>query len=196
MSVRLSREQHEAFLQVARRAAARASGDDQVVEEAAGHAVVELERYWDQIKPTDAKRRTWVAVVATNRARRVGGKLHRDLPMGAQGSLPPPMNDPVLDARVKMLITEMHTGGGSLGSAVALKVDFEARWGLLSEEAASLLHAKYIDGLRSKEIAKRRGLDETGAQIDHKLAAARQTARPLFEDLLAELRGDHGESAG
>jgi DNA-directed RNA polymerase specialized sigma24 family protein len=177
------------FEAVAKRAAARASRDAQVVGEAADHAVVQLERYWERIATGDKKRRRWVEVVAVNHARRLGAKLHRDLPMGRGGSEPPPMYDEQEDEHVARMIGEMHLGGGSLGSFVATKVEFERRWVLLSGEHRSLLHAKYVEQMRSKEIAAARGRGESAGTIDNKLTEAKKMARLVLEDLLDELRG-------
>ena len=84
--------------------------------------------------------------------------------------------------RVEKLIAEMRSGQQpSLGWLVAMKVDFERRWSLLGREARSLLHAKYVVGYTSKEIAEQRGL--TPGTVDNKLSAAKATARLVLEDL-------------
>ena len=53
--------------------------------------------------------------------------------------------------------------------------------------AQSLLDAKYVEGLSTKEIAKNRG--EAPGTIDNKLTAAKKVARFALEDLFDELRG-------
>jgi DNA-directed RNA polymerase specialized sigma24 family protein len=196
MPVELTRAQADHFLAVAKQAAARVSRDDQVVGEAADHAVVQLGNYWEGIAASDPQRRRWVEVVAANHARRLGAKLHRELPMGRAGSIPPPMYDDHEDEHVARLIAEMELGGGSLGSAVAIKVDFEDRWALLGGEDRSLLHAKYVEGLTSKEIAEARGRGESPGTIDNKLTRAKKIARLVMEDLLDELRGRHQDEDG
>lgn len=132
-------------------------------------------------------------VVARNHAKKVGAKLHRELAMGRAGSEPPPMHDEQADEHVGQLIADIHLGGGSLGSAVATKVAFEECWALLSGEARSLLHAKYVEQMTLKEIAQERGRDESTSVIDHKLSAARDAARVVFDDLFDEMRGHHGD---
>jgi hypothetical protein len=160
MPVELKREQADHFLAVGKQAAARVSQDDQVVGEAADHAVVQLANHWEGIATGDRQRRRWVEVVAANQPRKLGAKLHRELAMGRAGSMPPPMYDDREDEHVLRLISEMELGG-SLGSAVAIKVDFENRWALLSGEDRALLHAKYVEGLTSKQIAEERGKGES-----------------------------------
>lgn len=107
-----------------------------------------------------------VAVVAQNDAKKVRAKLHKDLPMGRAGSEPPRMHDDHADERVELLIDEMHRGGGSLASLVALKVDFDQRWVLLADDDCALLHSKYAEGMTSKDIAKQRGRGESPGTID------------------------------
>ena len=194
MAMDLTDAQVKQFEAAARKAAARISNDDQVVGESAGHAVVQLQRYLDQVSTGSQERLKWVGVVAANYAKRLGAKLHHDLPMGKAGSEPPPMHDEEEDTRVAFLITEMHRGAGSLGSFVAVKVDFESRWALLGGEARSLLHAKYVEGLSSKEIAKQRGKGESPGTIDNKLTAAKKAARLVCQDLFDALRGLGDES--
>lgn len=177
------------YLAVAKRAAERASKDEQVVGEAANHAVVQLDRYWDQVSTGDRERKKWVEVVATFYARKLGAKLHKELPMGRGGSEPPPMHDEQANMHVARLIADIHMGAGSLASLVATRVAFDERWALLSGETRSLLHAKYVEQMTLKEIAQERGRGESTGAIDHKLAAARKTAGLVFEDLLDELRG-------
>jgi len=138
-------ELQKRYLEVAKRAAARTSKDDQVIGEAADHAVVQLERNWDQVSTGEPERKKWVEVVATHHARKVGAKLHRELAMGLAGSEPPPMHDEQADGHVAQLIAEIHVGAGSLGSLVTTKVAFEERWALLSGETRSLLHARYVE---------------------------------------------------
>jgi hypothetical protein len=116
--------------------------------------------------------------------------------MGRAGSIPPPMYDDHQDEHVAHLIAEMELGGGSLGSAVAIKVDFEDRWALLSGEDRFLLHAKYVDQLTSKKIAEERGRGEVPGTIDNKLTRAKKVARLVMEDLLDELRGHHQDDDG
>ena len=193
MSVELTRKQQEEFLAVAEKAAARASNDRQVSRESAGFALMQLEENWDSIKPNDASRRAWIKTVARNRARRLGEKADREMPMGRAGSRPPPMYDEQADERVALLISEMHSAMGSLGSLVAIKVDFERSWALIAEDAQSLLHAKYVEGLSTKEIAKNRG--EAPGTVDNKLTAAKRVARFALEDLFDELRGLHDEDS-
>ena len=182
------------YIEVAKRAAARASRDEQVIGEAANHAAVQLERYWDQVSTGDRERKRWVEVAATNHARRVGAKLHRELAMGRAGSEPPPMQDEQADEHVAQLIAGIHLDGGSVGSVVATRVAFEERWALLSGGARSLLHAKYVEQMTLKEIAQERGRGESTGAIDHKLSAARKTARVVFDDLFDEMRGHHGDA--
>lgn len=185
MAVTLTAEQHNDFYEVARRAAGAQSRDDQAVGEAAGHAVVQLAEHWDGIDDRDSARRAWVRTVAVNHARRVGRKLHRELAMGRQGSVPPPMYDEVDDERVEQLIAAIHHGQESLGATVAMRVDLEGCLVLLSADARSLLDAKYVYGFSSKEIAERRGRGESPGTIDNKLTAAKKVARELIEDLVA-----------
>ncbi len=191
----LTTAQLKQFEVAARKAAGRVSNDDQVVGEAAGHAVVQLQKHWEQVSTGSQERLNWVGVVAANYARRLGGKLHRDLPMGKAGSEPPPMHDEDDDNRVAFVIAEMHRGAGSLGSFVALKVDLESRWGLLGGEARSLLHAKYVEGLSTKAIAAERGKDESPGTIDNKLTAAKRAARLVLQDLFDALRGFEDDSS-
>ena len=66
-----------------------------------------------------------------------------------------------------------------------MKVDFERRWALLGREARTLLHAKYVEGYSSKEIAEQRGL--TPGTVDNKLSAAKASARLVLEDLMEQL---------
>ncbi len=172
------------YLEVAKRAARRASRDEQVIGEAATHAVVQLERYWDQVG--ERKRKKWVQVVATFRAKKIGARLHRELAMGRGGSEPPPMHDEQADEHVARLIADIHLGGGSLGSLVATKVAFEERWALLSGETRSLLHARYVEQMTLKEIAEERGRGESTGAIDHRLSVARKTARLVFDKLRGE----------
>lgn len=192
---KLTSNEVKSFLAVARRAAALVSDDDQVIGEAADHAVVQLGKYWDNISKDDRSRRIWVGIVAKNHAKRVGAKLHRELAVGRAGSKPPPLYDEKENERVTILIEEMHGPKTSLGSFVALKVDFERRWALLSGEDRVLLHLKYVVGLSTKEIAKQRGLNEAPGTIDNKLTKAKTVARLVFEDLLEELRGIQAETA-
>ena len=182
-------EVQKRYLAVAKQAAGEASKDEQVVGEAANHAVVQLDRYWHQVSTGDPERKKWVKVVATHYARKLGAKLHKELAMGFGGSEPPPMYDEQADKHVARLIADIHLGAGSLASLVATRVAFDERWALLSGETRSLLHAKYVDQMTLKEIAQERGRGESTGAIDHKLAAGRKVAQLLFEDLLDELRG-------
>jgi DNA-directed RNA polymerase specialized sigma24 family protein len=186
MSFELTRDQQKEYLAVARRAAAQVSRDDQVIREAADVAVTQLEKNWDHVSTAELQRRGWVRVVARNHARRVGEKLHRDLPMGRAGSEPPRMHDEQADDRVAALIAEMRGGVGmSLGSFVAGKVDFDNAWATISEEDRALLHAKYVEGWATKEIAEERGV--APGTIDNKLTAAKRAARLVFDDLFGIL---------
>ncbi len=189
----LTPELQRHYLEVDKRAATRASRDEQVIGEAATQAVVQLERYWDQVSTGEREWRKWVQVVATRHARKVGAKLHRELAMGRGGSEPPPMHDEQADGHVARLIADIRVGGGSLGSLVATEVAFKERWALLSGETRSLLHARYVEQLTLKEIAEERGRGESTGAIDHKLSVARKTARPVFDDLLDELRGEYDD---
>lgn len=181
------------FFEVAKKAAARASRDEQVIGEAANHAVVQLDRYWDQVSTGERERKKWVEVVATFHARKIGAKLHREPAMGRAGSEPPPMFDEVADRHVARLISDMHLGGGSLGSFVATKVAFDAGWALLSGETRSLLHAKHVEGMTLKQIAEERRRGESTSVIDHKLRAAATAAQLVFADLMDEIRGQYSE---
>ena len=180
MPIELTPAQTEKYLAVARRAAARVSRDPQVIEEASGHAVVQLARCWDGISTGEPERQGWVSTTAANYAKRLGAKLNKPLPDEALGNL----------------IHEMRLGAGSVGSFVALIVDFNQRWALLGGETRVLLHAKYVEGKSSKEIANDRGRSETAVAIDHKLTAAKKAARPVFEDLFDEMRGQHPTKEG
>jgi DNA-directed RNA polymerase specialized sigma24 family protein len=184
MSFELSRTEQNRYLEIARKAAAQVSRDDQVIGEAADVAVAKLQENLDHVSTGEKQRRAWVAVVARNHARRVGAKLHRELAMGRAGSLPPPMHDEKEDERVEFLIAEMRSpaGAASLGSFVAAKVDFDAAWALIAGEDRVLLHQKYVRGLTSKQIAEERR--ESPGTIDNKLTAAKKAARLVFEDLL------------
>jgi len=177
-------QQIEDYFTLARNYARAASKDDQVVEGAAGQAVMQLRRYWGAVKPNEGPRRAWLKVVAVNAARKSGKDAFKNIPFGRGGSELPESDDPEADERAGRLIAEMHLGGGSLASDVAAKVDFDNRWGLLASDHRDLLHAKYAEGRRSKEIAKLRGRGETDVQIDRKLADARSAARLVLEDLL------------
>jgi len=194
---------------VARKAASNITSDRHLIEESAGHALLEFDRCWRQIgiqltenKPT-AARRQWVRTVAQNYARRQGKKLGRDIPMGRQGSEPPAQYDKAVDDAVadrldrmfradddvKGRIQAMQLGrGGSLGSDVADRLDFEAAWSVLSEETRWLLTAKHLDGMTAKEIAQALSRRETvtAAQVAHRLTDARRAARPLLEALLVD----------
>ena len=116
MSFELSRKEQADYLDVARKAAAQVSRDDQVIGEAADVAVTKLQEHWDHVSTGEKQRRAWVAVVARNEARRVGAKLHRELAMGRAGSLPPPMHDEQEDERVEFLIAEMRSPAGARAS--------------------------------------------------------------------------------
>ena len=179
--------QQKKYLADARKAAGRVSKDQQVIGEAADQAVLQLEKNLHRVSTGTPERRRYVEVVAVNWAKRAGAKLHKDLPMGAAGSYPPPMHDEEANDRVAHLITEMRRAGGSLGSFVAIRVDFADRWALISGEDRYLLHAKYVEGQSSKDIAAARG--ERPGTIDNKLTAAKKSARLIFEDLFDVLHG-------
>ena len=183
MSFELSPKEQAEYLDVARRAAAKVSRDDQVIGEAAHVAVEKLAEHWEHVSTGEKQRRAWVATVARNHARRAGAKLHRELAMGRAGSEPPPMHDEQQDERVEFLIAEMRGPGAmSLGSFVAAKVDFDAAWALIAGEDRVLLHQKYVQGLTSKQIAEARG--ESPGTIDTTLTAAKKAARLVLGDLL------------
>ncbi len=186
MSHELSRDQQQIYLDVARKAAAKVSRDDEVIREAADVAVTQLQRNWDHVSTIEKQRRAWVATVACNHGRRVGAKLHRDLAMGRAGSEPPPMYDEQQDERVEFLITEMRSGTElSLGSFVAAKVDFDRAWATIAAEDRALLHSKYAEGLTSKEIAEERGISP--GTVDNKLTAAKRAALLVFDGIFGVL---------
>ena len=177
------------FAAVAEKSARKVSRDPEVVREATDFAVAELVDKLDHVSADPGDRRSWVATVARNHARRVGKKLHRDLAMGRAGSLPPPMHDELEDARVELLIGEMRSGGMiSLGSLVAAKVDFDRAWALISAQDQRLLDLKYTQGLASKEIAELLG--KKPGTIDNQLTAAKKAAVLLFADLLGDFDQD------
>ena len=177
------------FATVAEKSARKVSRDPEVVREATDFAVAELVDRLDHVSADTGDRRSWVATVARNHARRVGKKLHRDLAMGRAGSLPPPMHDELEDARVELLIGEMRSGGMiSLGSLVAAKVDFDRAWALISAQDQRLLDLKYTQGLSSKEIAELLG--KKPGTIDNQLTAAKKAAGLLFADLLGDFDQD------
>ena len=185
----LSEAELREFAVVAEQSARKVSRDPEVVQEAADVAVAELVDKLDHVSTGTAERKSWVATVARNHARRVGKKLHRDLAMGRAGSLPPPMHDELEDDRVELLIGEMRSGDmGSLGSLVATKVDFDRAWALISALDQRLLDLKYTQGLTSKEIAERLG--KTPGTIDNQLTAAKKAAVLLFADLLGDFDQD------
>jgi len=192
-STKLTSAQIQHFLSIARKSASNESSDPEVIEEAANHAVSQLELSLDVVSTGNSERDGWVKVVARNHARKTGAKLHRELPMGRAGSRPPRMSDEAADERVALLIGELHVGAGSLGSLVADQIDFEMRWSLLSSETRALLHAKHVEGMSSKEMARDRGRGESAGTIDNKLSAARKAARIVFEDLLDQMQGDYGD---
>jgi len=196
----LTNDEIRDLISVATQAARKVSADPEVAAEAAHFAVMQLRGVAEAIVP--AARKAWVRTTAKHQAMRVGKKLHRELPMGRQGSEPPwkprvrggdlEEDDEAAhdwwEGHVKSVLTEMHHGGGSLGSRVAMKVDFEKCWAMLSEDARSLLKDKYVYGMRSKEMAEERG--ESPGVIDNKLMAARRAAQPLLQDLLDDPPGD------
>jgi DNA-directed RNA polymerase specialized sigma24 family protein len=184
----LSDDELKEFHAVAERAAGKVSRDQQVIGEAANFAVAELVERLDHVSSATPARKKWVAVVSRNHAYRIGQKLHRDLPMGRAGSLPPLMPDEKESERVELLIGEMRSGGGlSLGSFVADKVDFDNAWSLISEQDRLLLDLKYSEGFSSKDIAEKLG--KTAGTIDNQLTAAKKAAVLLFADLLGDF--DH-----
>jgi DNA-directed RNA polymerase specialized sigma24 family protein len=181
--IELPNEQRQRYLAAGRRGARRASRDPEVIGDAANFALEQLLRHWDSVGDDDRVRSAWIATVALRRARRVGAKLHRELPMGRAGSRPPRTVDAGADVDVGRLITETH-GAASLGSAAAARVDVEARFAQLSGEARQLLVAKYVLGLTSRQIAADRSRGETEGTINNKLTAAKREARALFADLV------------
>lgn len=181
----LSDEEIARFLHIAANAARGVSRDPEVVTEAADTAVQRLMELLDSVSTDPGRRDAWIRTVARNHARRVGEKLHREAPFGRQGSLPPKVGDEPADAFVETVIAEMHHGPGSLGSLVAGKVDFERAWSTLSEDARRLLHAKYVDGHATKEIAE--ALGRTPGAVDVALTRAKAAARPLLQDLYDSL---------
>ncbi len=177
----LSTRELQHFLSVARAAAQLESRDPEVVAGAADLAVYKLDDLLDTISEDRAAREAWVRTTARNEARRTGAKLHRDIPFGRQGSLPPKVGDGVTDAFIETLIDEMHRDHVSLGSLVAAKVDFQRAWALLSDEARLLLYAKYVEGRSTKDIAG--ALGRTPGAVDMALTRAKAAARPLLQDL-------------
>jgi DNA-directed RNA polymerase specialized sigma24 family protein len=185
---------HKELHAVAKKAAASVSDDPDVIEGAANYAVAQFKRYKESISVDERARKRWVQVVATNHARRVGKQLHREIPVDVQGSEHRPTDDPNQDERVRKLIEEMRSGDRArLSSAVAIKVDFEKRWALLGGEARALLHAKYVEGYSTKEIARFRGL--APGTVDNKLSAAKANARELFDGLIEQLHGNWEDCA-
>ena len=190
----LSEAELREFAVVAEQSARKVSRDPEVVREAADVAVAELVDKLDHVSADTRDRRSWVATVARNHARRVGKKLHRDLAMGRAGSLPPPMHDELEDERVELLIGEMRSGGViSLGSLVAAKVDFDRAWALISDQDQRLLDLKYTQGMSSKEIAELLG--KKPGTIDNQLTAAKKAAVLLFADLLGDFDQDEFDDA-
>lgn len=191
----LSEAELREFAVVAEQSARKVSRDPEVVREAADFAVAELVDRLDHVSADTGSRRSWVATVARNHARRIGKKLHRDLAMGRAGSLPPPMHDELEDERVELLIGEMRSGAGviSLGSLVAAKVDFDRAWALISDQDQRLLDLKYSQGLSSKEIAELLG--KKPGTIDNQLTAAKKAAVLLFAGLLGDFDQDDFDDA-
>lgn len=181
--IELSPEQRHRYLAAGRRGARQASRDPEVIGDAANFALEQLLRRWDSVGDEDRVRSAWIATVALRRARRVGAKLHREVPMGRSGSRPPRTIDRSADVDVGRLIAKTH-GTASLGSAAATRVDVEARFAQLSGEARELLVAKYVLGLTSRQIAADRGRGEAEGTINNKLTAAKREARALFADLV------------
>lgn len=183
MSYELSPDQQTEYLGVARKAAAQVSRDKEVITEAADVAVTELAANWDHVSNAEQQRRAWVNVVARNHARRLGKKLARDRQLVNAGNQPHAAADPKTFQMVGLLITEMRSGAQARFSSLAAdRFDFERAWALISGEDRALLHAKYVEGLSSKQIAKERGA--TPGTIDNKLTAAKKAAALVFEDLI------------
>lgn len=190
MSFELSPDQQRTYLAVARKSAARASRDDEVISEAADVAVTELAARWEHVSNAEQQRQAWVGVVARNHARRLGRKLARDRQLVDAGNASHGAADPKMDDMVGLLITEMRSGEGMRFSSLAAdRVDFDNAWALISGEDRALLHAKYVEGLSSKAIAKERGVSP--GTIDNKLTAAKKAAGLLFEGLIGSF--DHDE---
>jgi DNA-directed RNA polymerase specialized sigma24 family protein len=193
VGVTLTSKQVKDYLAVARQGAAHVSDDDEVIGEAANNAIVQLGKSWDHISNDDKARRRWVRVVAANHAKRVGAKLHREVPVGEAGSKPPPLYDERENGRIADLIAAKRGPKRHISSLVAAQVDFEKRWALLNGEDRALLHMKYVLDMSSKDIAKHRGRHESPGTIDNKLTKAKKAARFVFDDQLEELSGVESE---
>lgn len=121
VGIRLTVEQVKNYLAVARQGVAKVSNDDEVIGEAAHHAVVQLGRYWDHIADDEQSRRRWVRVVAVNHAKRLGAKLHREIPVGEAGSKPPPLYDERDNGRIADLI-QRQGAKRRMSSLIAVQV--------------------------------------------------------------------------
>lgn len=189
MSIELSLEQQTEYLAVARKAAAQVSRDNEVISEAADVAVTQLAANWDHVSDAEGQRRRWVGVVAQNHARRLGKKLGRDRQLINAGNQRRADADPKMFEMVGLLITEMRHGDGRRFSSLAAdRADFDRAWVLISGEDRALLHAKYVEGLSSKQIAEERGV--APGTINNKLTAAKKAAALLFDDLIGSFDRD------
>ena len=178
----LSDEELVHFRKIALKAAKTISSDDQVFEGAANHAVMELIEGLDDIDPD--KRDGWVRKVAANDARRIGKKLHRDVPFGRQGTFPPPPQDADgdfgPDKHYARLAQELHLGMSSPSAPIVLRIVIEQALRRLSPEARFLIEARYVAGRSTKDIAAELG-KEPGA-IDVALHRARKALALLLAD--------------
>lgn len=187
MPEELSSGDLERYRAVALRAAAKVSRDDQVTNEAANFAIERLLTLIDSIDPDPRRREHWVQVTARHRAMRIGEKLHRELPFGHQGSLPPRQGDDAADALVRSAIEEMHYGGGSLGSNVANRLAFKEAWAALSLDARVLLTERYVESASAADIASRRGL--AVGTVHRKLKEAKEAAETVFATIYFDALG-------
>ncbi|MSO87841.1 MAG: sigma-70 family RNA polymerase sigma factor [Acidimicrobiia bacterium] len=178
----LSDEELVYFRKIALKAAKTISSDDQVFEGAANHAVMELIEGLDDIDPD--KRDGWVWKVAANDARRIGKKLHRDVPFGRQGTFPPPRQDADgdfgPDQHYARLVQELPLGMSSPSVQSVLQIVIEQALDSLSPEARFLIEARYVAGRSTKDIAAELG-KEPGA-IDVAIHRARKALALLLAD--------------
>jgi RNA polymerase sigma factor (sigma-70 family) len=163
------------LLRAARRAAMRETHDEQLAQEAAGHAVTELWRLAPDQRPAIEQWPAWVRTAATRYARRADQRRHREHLAGAQGSaMPAELGHDALDR----LLGKLGPDAG-VSTQVAAHVDLRRCLHQLPELELALLVGKYVDDLPSKVLAERHGMKPTA--VDRRLSAVKKQVRQCLD---------------
>lgn len=175
--------------ELALKAAQKVSRDEQVFLQAADEALMEFITLMASTTPDDEAHprhpRPWIQTVASNNAKLIAAKLHREVPFGRQGSLPPKMRD--LDGdlvpfeEVMGLAADLQPRASSVSSPVVIEMVMNDALQRLSPRERYLIEARHFDGLSSAEIGAELG--QTVQAIDVAVHRARKVlAKILTED--------------